>query len=129
MGMANVFISHRKVDVSAAQRLAEEVSAAGHSVWFDEWEIGLGDSIVERIDAGLEGTSYLVLCYSAAGVTSPWVSREWMSTLHRQLEGCAVRILPVKFGGSAPAILSDLRYADLSQDWDHGFDQLMKAIR
>lgn len=127
--MANVFISHRKVDVPDAKRLAEAVSAAGHVVWFDEWEIGIGDSVVERIDTGLEGTSYLVLCYSAAGVMSPWVTREWMSTLHRQLEGCDVRILPVKFSGSAPAILADIRYADLSQDWDQGFEQLLKAIR
>ncbi|MFI9828894.1 toll/interleukin-1 receptor domain-containing protein [Streptomyces sp. NPDC051913] len=127
--MANVFISHRKVDVSEAERLAEGVSAAGHQVWFDEWEIGIGDSIVDRITTGLEGTSYLVLCYSAAGVMSPWISREWMSALHRQLDGCGVRILPVKFGGSAPAILADLRYADLSQDWDTGFGQLLKAIR
>ena len=52
--MANVFISHRKVDVSDAKRLAEAVSAAGHVVWFDEWEIGIGDSVVQRIDSGLE---------------------------------------------------------------------------
>ncbi|KOG43689.1 toll/interleukin-1 receptor domain-containing protein [Streptomyces resistomycificus] len=127
--MANVFISHRKVDVATAQRLADDVSRAGHDVWFDEWEIGIGDSIVDRINAGLEGTSYLVLCYSAADVMSPWVTREWMSTLHRQLDGCAVRVLPVKFGGSAPAILADLKYADLSQDWDLGVAQLLKAIR
>ncbi|WP_324787666.1 toll/interleukin-1 receptor domain-containing protein [Streptomyces sp. H51] len=126
--MANVFISHRKVDASAARRLAEELSTVGHNVWFDEWEIGIGDSVVERMDAGLEGTSYLVLCYSASGVMSPWVTREWMSALHRQMEGHRVRILPVKFGGSAPAILSDLRYADLSDDWDRGFAQLVKAI-
>ncbi|MFF7446276.1 MULTISPECIES: TIR domain-containing protein [unclassified Streptomyces] len=127
--MANVFISHRKVDVADAKRLAGVVSAAGHQVWFDEWEIGIGDSVVERINSGLEGTSYLVLCYSTAGVMSPWVTREWMSTLHRQLGGCDVRILPVKFSGKAPAILADLRYADLSQDWDAGCEQLLKAIR
>ncbi|MFE2064068.1 toll/interleukin-1 receptor domain-containing protein [Streptomyces sp. NPDC059467] len=128
-GMANVFISHRKVDVSDAERLAHDVSAAGHAVWFDEWNIAIGDSVVERIDSGLDGTSYLVLCYSSAGIAGPWISREWMSTLHRQLEGCGVRILPVRFGGAAPAILADLRYADLSVDWDIGLAQLLKAIR
>ncbi|WP_329332161.1 toll/interleukin-1 receptor domain-containing protein [Streptomyces sp. NBC_00663] len=127
--MANVFISHRKVDVSAAERLSQDISTAGHDVWFDEWEIGIGDSIVERIDSGLGGTSYLVLCYSAAGVMSPWITREWMSALHRQMDGHGVRILPVRFGGSAPAILADLRYADLSTDWKLGLTQLLKAIR
>ncbi|MFF6784356.1 TIR domain-containing protein [Streptomyces sp. NPDC012510] len=127
--MANVFISHRKDDTALAERLAGNLSSAGHTVWFDEWEIHLGDSITERINAGLEGSSYLVLCYSASGVTSPWISREWMSTLYRQLEGHGVRILPVNFGGSAPAILADLKYADMSADWDAGLGQLLKAIR
>lgn len=127
--MANVFISHRKIDVSAAEQLSRDISTAGHDVWFDEWEIGIGDSIVERIDSGLDGTSYLVLCYSAAGVMSPWITREWMSALHRQMDGHGVRILPVRFGGSAPAILADLRYADLSTDWKLGLAQLLKAIR
>ncbi|PWI20486.1 toll/interleukin-1 receptor domain-containing protein [Streptomyces sp. Act143] len=127
--MANVFLSHRMDDAPSTRKLADELTSAGHRVWFDEWEIQLGDSIVERINSGLEGTSYLVLCYSADGVTSPWISREWMSALHRQLEGHGVRILPVKFGGTAPAILADIKYADLAADWDLGVSQLLRAIR
>ncbi|MGW0820775.1 toll/interleukin-1 receptor domain-containing protein [Streptomyces sp. NPDC002845] len=129
--LAHVFVSHRKDDAATAERLARDLSSVGHTVWFDEWDIALGDSIVERINAGLAGTSYLILCYSAApdGVMSPWTSREWMSALYRQLEGHDIRILPVKFGGSAPAILADLKYADLAKDWDIGIGQLIKAIR
>lgn len=37
--MANVFISHRKVDAVLAEQLANEIKQAGHTVWFDEWEI------------------------------------------------------------------------------------------
>lgn len=127
--MPNVFLSHRKADAALAERLAQTLAAAGHQVWFDEWEIHIGDSIVERIDAGLAGAAYLLLCYSAAG-TSPWVDREWMSTLHRQLSGHGVKILPVRLsGGDAPAILADIKYADLAADWDEGVKALLKAIR
>ncbi len=48
--MANVFISHRKADSDAAERLATELIKAGHSVWFNEWEIGPADAIVARIE-------------------------------------------------------------------------------
>ena len=54
--MANVFISHRRVDVEPAEKLAAQVRDAGHRVWFDEWEIGIGDSIVGRMNEGLEGS-------------------------------------------------------------------------
>jgi hypothetical protein len=125
--MANIFLSHRKPDASFAERLANELRDSGHQVWFDEWEINIGDSIVERIEQGLDGMSYLVLCYSASGM-SPWVNREWMSTLARQFSGHPVKILPVLLsGGEPPAILTDIKYADLSKDWDKGIKELLRA--
>lgn len=127
--MANVFLCHRKADAARAEQLAVELRAAGHQVWLDEWTIGVGDSIVAEIDKGLAGTHYLLLCYSAAG-PSDWTDREWQSTLHRQLAGQPVKILPARIsGGAPPAILADIAYADLVADWDAGLGKLLKAIR
>jgi hypothetical protein len=128
--MANVFISYRKDDAVQARQLAKEISGAGHHVWFDEWEVGLGDSIVGKMNEGLEGATYAVVCYSSSGVTSPWMSSEWMSALARQLDGRGVKLLPVRLtGGDPPAILADRRYADLVKDWNVGVAELLRAIR
>jgi len=128
--MANIFISHRKSDDREAERLAVEIRNAGHEVWLDEWNIDLGDSIIERMNEGLTGSAYVVLCYSSSGVMSPWMSREWMSALARQLDGYGVKILPVRLtGGDPPAILADIKYADLVKDWPKGVAQLLRAIR
>jgi nucleoside phosphorylase len=125
-----VFISHRKQDVALAERLAVEIRQAGFQVWFDEWNIHIGDSIVERINTSLENTRYLIVCYSDAGVLSRWMSREWMSALARQMDGCGVRVLPVRLsGGAPPAILADIKYADLVQDWARGVADLLRAMR
>jgi hypothetical protein len=128
--MANVFVSHRQADAAVARRLADAIRGAGHAVWLDEWEIGIADSVVEQIERGLQGASYIVLCYSDLGVMSPWMSREWMSALARQLEGHGVRVLPLRLtGGEPPALLADIKYADLVDDWERGLSQLLKAIR
>lgn len=128
--MANIFISHRKSDEREVERLAVEIRNAGHEVWLDEWNIDLGDSIIERMNEGLAGSAYVVLCYSSSGVMSPWMSREWMSALARQLDGYGVKILPVRLtGGDPPAILADIKYADLVKDWPKGVAQLLRAIR
>lgn len=128
--MANVFISHRRSDTQQAERLATEIRNAGHTVWFDEWEIGIGDSIIGRMNEGLEGTGYLILCYSASGVDSEWISREWMSALARQLNGYGIKVLPVLLtGGRPPAILADIKYADLVADWSRGMTELLGAIK
>ena len=128
--MANVFISHRGSDAQQAEQLAIEIRNAGHKVWLDAWKIDLGDSIVEHINEGLEGATYVVLCYSSSGVNASWMSREWMSTLARQLNGCSVKLLPVVLtGGDPPAILADLKYANLVKDWQQGVTQLLQAIQ
>jgi hypothetical protein len=128
--MANVFISHRRADAIQAERLANDIRSAGHKVWLDDWEINIGDSIVGRMQEGLEASAYLVLCYSGIGVAVPWVSREWMSALARQMSGSNVKLLPIVLsGGGPPAILSDIQYADLVADWDGGVRSLLRAIR
>lgn len=127
--MANVFISHRGSDRELAEQLAEDICEAGHQAWLDEWDIKVGDSIVEEINKGLEGANYFVLCYSSEGVNSSWMSREWMSALARQLDGHGVKILPVLLtGGEPPAILADVKYADLVEDWDQGVADLLEAM-
>ena len=128
--MPTVFISHRSQDSVQAQRLGRELEAAGHEVWLDTWSIDVGNSVVQRINEGLETAGYVVVCYSSAGVMSPWMSREWMATLHRQLERHSVKLLPVLLtGGQIPAILADLKYADLVADWGSGIAELLRVIK
>lgn len=128
--MANVFISHRRSDTNEAERLAQEIRRAGHRIWFDEWEIGIGDSIVDRMNQGLSGSTYVVVCYSSAGIDAPWMSREWLSALALQLNGHGVTLLPVVLtGGAAPAILADIKYANLTKDWSAGVGMLLRAIK
>jgi hypothetical protein len=127
--MANVFISYRRPDAVMAERLARSLRRAGHKVWFDEWEIAIGDSIPASMNRGLEGAHYVVVCLSALGLAR-WMSAEVWSTYSRQLSGLSVKLLPVRFrGGEIPALLSDLRYADLSLDWTKGVAALLDAMR
>ena len=126
--MPNVFISHRGADAILAEKLAVGVRAAGHKVWLDTWEVNVGDQIVERMNEGLTGSTYLVVCYSSSGI-APWMNIEWISALARQLNGEGVKVLPVRLSGKdAPAILAGTKYADLMRDWNHGMTELLAAI-
>lgn len=127
--MPNVFLCHRKPDAALVEKLANQLKSLGHHIWFDEWEIGIGDSIVAEINKGLTGNHYLVLCYSAHG-PSDWTDREWHSTLHRQLSGHPVKILPARIsGGEPPAILADIKYADFVADWNKALSDLQRSIK
>ena len=127
--MANVFISHRGVDFTRAEKLASEIRDLGHNVWLDAWEIKVGVSIIDRINIGLSQASHLILCYSSSRNDAPWYEREWQSTLARQLNGYPIKILPVLLpGGKPPAIMEDIFYIDLVRDWNNGVIKLLNAL-
>lgn len=128
--MSNVFVSHRGVDGRQAEYLAQELRSAGHVVWVDTWKINLGDSIIERINEGLTGATQVIVCYSSSGIETAWMSREWMSALARQLNGQGIKLLPVLLtGGGPPAILADIKCADLTKNWKSGVAELLSAIK
>ena len=128
--MATIMISHRTSDTSVAERLASDLTAAGHDVRLDTLDLQIGDSITSWMNTNLKDAKYLVLCYSSSGIESPWMSREWFSMLARQLNGESVKILPVLLPGSKPpAILTDLKYANLSRIWTDGLSDLLNAIK
>lgn len=127
--MATVFISHRGADRAAALRLAEALRNSGHDVWIDVWKIGIGDSIVQKINDGLTSSCFLVLCCSDDSSTSAWMDQEWMSALARQMDGAHIKVLPVLLtGGAPPPILAHVKYADLVADWSGGIDAICRAL-
>lgn len=127
--MAAVFVSYRSPDEPLAERLAMDVRSAGHGVWLGFWEIHLGDSIVERMNAGLTPVTHAIVCWSAHGNLSPWFSREWMSALARQLEGHGIRLIPVLMSGAEPPpILADIKYADIAADYAGALREILAEL-
>ena len=55
-----VFISHRGEDIDLSEILAAQLRQAGFEVWLDKWDISVGDSIIGKINAGLENARYLM---------------------------------------------------------------------
>ncbi len=93
-GMFDVFISHASEDKDFAGPLAHELRSAGLSVWFDEFELGLGDSLNERINDGLSRSRYGVVVISPAFFRKQWTKLEMNGFVARQTTGERV-ILPI----------------------------------
>ena len=71
--MAKVFLSHSSGDQDEVRRLAIDLRELGIEVWLDEWEIGVGDSISQRIEQGLRDSHFLAVWLTRAAVASGWV--------------------------------------------------------
>lgn len=124
----NVFISHASVDKPTARLIVETLRVNGIYPWIDEDAILVGHSIPSKIADGLDGADLLCVLISKAALESAWVIRELDVFLHKFLrEGRA--ILPCRLDKSdMPTLISNIKFADFSEDFDAGMRDLMAAV-
>ena len=90
-----VFISHNKGDKATARLLAAALVETRVNVWFDEWTLRPGDSIVGGIDNGLAQCDVFVLIWSESARQSNWVGTELRAVINRRVRDRTLRIVPV----------------------------------
>ena len=79
----------------ASRHLAVALVEQGVGVWFDEWEIRPGDSIVGGIEAGLSDAEVFVLVWSSHARDSNWVGTELRAYLRRRVDDQSLKIVPI----------------------------------
>lgn len=110
-----MFISHNSADKATARALATLLVEQGQNVWFDEWEIRPGESIVGGIEEGLQTATAFVLLWSEAANSSNWVSAEVRAILRRRIDHHGLLIIPLMLDSSPlPTLIAEYRGFDLS---------------
>jgi hypothetical protein len=126
----NVFLCHASADKPFIRQVWSDLANLGHKPWLDEYEIRVGDSIVQKINEGTKEAGALVLFLSKASAESAWVQREWSSALARQLSARNIQILPALIEDcEIPSIIADVKYADFRESYNHGLAALMSGLR
>lgn len=91
----DVFISHASEDkCEVVEPLANILKRAGVKVWYDEFELKLGDSLSKSIDQGLLHSSFGIVILSKNFFAKQWTDYELRSFLSRVISGEQV-ILPI----------------------------------
>lgn len=94
----DVFISHASEDKDAVVRpLALALQDFGLSVWYDEFELRIGDSLRQKIDRGLARSHFGVVVLSGAFFGKGWTNYELDGLVTRAISGEQV-LLPVWHG-------------------------------
>lgn len=101
----------------------------GVNVWFDKWEIEVGQSLTWKIEQGIRENEYLVIVLSPEALNSEWVKSELGAAWSRQMQQKKVVVLPLLYRNcSVPLFLLDRKYADFRSDYQHGFKELAGAL-
>jgi hypothetical protein len=92
----DVFICHAIEDKDAVVRpLANELRRLGLRVWYDEYELRIGDSLRRKIDQGLARSRFGIVVLSPAFFAKEWPQRELDGLVSRETAQGAQLILPV----------------------------------
>ena len=91
----DVFISHASEDKDDFVRpLAEALTKLGGSVWYDEFQLKVGDSLRRSIDHGLANSRYGIVVLSSSFFAKNWPQYELDGLVAREMRGVKV-ILPI----------------------------------
>jgi hypothetical protein len=91
----DVFISHASEDKDDVVRpLAVALQGSGLAVWYDEFELRIGDSLRRKIDKGLAKSRFGVVVLSQAFLGKGWPNYELDGLVTRAVTGEQV-LLPV----------------------------------
>lgn len=126
----SAFISYSKKDAEFVERLVSDLRKSGKNVWWDRWEIKVGDSITKKISEGIDRNDYLILVMSPNAVKSPWVTKELNAGLMRELQTNNVVVLPILIADcDVPPLIADKRYADFRSSYKQGLTELLQATQ
>lgn len=126
----SAFISYSSQDSKFAERLATDLKKRELGVWFDRWEIRVGDSLTEKIGRGIRENDYLIVVLSPHSVASEWVRKELSEAMQREIKEKRVVVLPVLLKScELPAFLPDKKYADFRRSYEEGLAELVRGIK
>jgi hypothetical protein len=91
----DVFVSHATEDKDEVVRpLVSELDARNVRVWYDEFELRIGDSLRRKIDAGLARSRFGVVVLSRSFFAKNWPQYELDGLVTREMTGEQI-ILPL----------------------------------
>lgn len=130
------FICHAHEDkAEVARPLADLLVAEGYSVWLDEYELRVGDSLRRKIDEGIASSRFGVVILSRHFFEKNWPQLEFGGMVARGEGPYGIGILPVwhditqeELAARSP-MLADLYTAKTTDGLLHVVEQLTYGLR
>lgn len=127
--MSKIFLSHTSADKPFVRKLAADLRNHGHTVWIDEAEINIGDSLIDKIREGIDSVDYIAVILSQASIESAWVKKELDIASNREIKENKVVVLPLKIENvDLPGFLEGKFYGDFSNPDDYS-EKLVLLLR
>ena len=98
--VTKIFICHTSSDKTFVGPLATILESRGLDVWYDEFKLGVGDSLTKGIDRGLATSNYGLVVFSPEFFGRPWPESELAGIRNRLHAGEQKKLFPIYHGVS-----------------------------
>lgn len=134
--MFDVFISHASEDKDDVVRpLAENLRNLGLRVWYDEFELRVGDSLRRKIDEGIVNSRFGIVVLSPSFFGKGWTEYELDGIVASNIKG-RQRLLPIwheissdDIAGYSPSLLDKVALTTHSTAVDEMAQKIYEAIQ
>ncbi|AZE17845.1 hypothetical protein C4K09_3385 [Pseudomonas chlororaphis subsp. aureofaciens] len=126
--MPTIFLSHNYQDKPVVEPVAVELMKiyGQESVFYDDWSIQPGDSIIGKMNDGLASPDFFLFFVTENSLKSGMVNLEWQSALYQAAKG-NITFIPVRVDGVAlPAIVMHKAYIDMHRN---GIEATIQQIK
>jgi hypothetical protein len=123
------FLCHASEDKPLARRIANDLQKSGIDTFFDEWEIRSGDSLRQKIDAGILNCTHFIALLTQHSINKSWVNAEMDAAFVNKLDGrCS--FIPLRYQltiNSTPMLLRGILSPSI-ENYDADIKRLISDI-
>jgi len=145
----DLFLCHNGADKDWVRHLAEQVESETFDgrpdgrplrVFFDEWDIDVGENVVLRLNDGLQRARYVGIVLSPDMLRAPWPALEWTDVVAGDPTNRRNRLIPIFLRDGAekngerielPAPFKALHWLDFRQakQFKSSYQRLIRKLR
>jgi hypothetical protein len=124
-----LFLSYAREDGEFAERLARDLAGRGIPVWWDQWDVEIGDSLPRRLEEAIAGSRWFGVVLSPDSITSRWVRAELDLALTLEIEGEDITTLPILLRPcEIPLSLRRKVWADFTGSYATGLAGVLRSL-
>jgi len=128
----DAFVSYNRHDQAFVRHLFKRLTAAGLTVFFDQTELAVGDSLATVLAEAVGNARFVVIVMSPEYFESAWASRELELAFSQELDQGTVKVIPVmRRDCTPPPFLTSKVWADFrhDSDFENSIKKLIAALK
>ena len=105
MEQKDVYICYNAADLDWVRKLAEQIesetidglsTSRKLTAFFDKWDIAPGQSLIDRMNQGMDASRHVVVVLSPEFLKADWPRFEWKNIVAQNPNNVGERIIPIR---------------------------------